>query len=118
MKYSRSQIHRKTHAIPALRFEDQRLTSFSGLVVLQALFARLALRERLRACFRHLPVHSIFGQATILLQLVVHVLRRKEPESRLLADSRNCSTETARRSTESARCRVALSWLMPLAPRV
>ncbi len=74
MKYSRSQTHRKTHAIPALRFEDQRLTSFSGLVVLQALFARLALRERLRACFRHLPVHSIFGQATILLQLVVHVL--------------------------------------------
>lgn len=74
MKYSRSQTHRKTHAIPSLRFEDQRLSSFSGLVVLQALFARLALRERLRACFRHLPGHSIFGQATILLQLVVHVL--------------------------------------------
>ncbi len=57
----------ETHAIPALRLEDQRLTSFSGLVVLQARFARLALKERLRACFRHLPVHSIFGQATILL---------------------------------------------------
>jgi len=74
MKYSRAQTHWKAHRIPALRFEDQRLTSFSGLVVLQALFARMGLKDRLRACFQHLPVHPIVGHASILLQLVVHVL--------------------------------------------
>jgi len=74
MKYSRSETHCKTHSIPVLRFEDQRLTSFSGLVILQALVCRLQLKERLRACFRHLQVHSIFGHATIVLQLVLHVL--------------------------------------------
>jgi len=61
MKYSRSDIHRKAHKIPAIRFEDQSLTSFSGLVVFQRLFAQLNLRERLRACFSHLLVSSIEG---------------------------------------------------------
>jgi hypothetical protein len=74
MKYSRSAIQFKAHKLPVLRFEDQRLTSFSGLVVLQALFLRLQLKERLRACFRQLARRPIFGHATIVLQLVVHLL--------------------------------------------
>jgi hypothetical protein len=36
MKYSKAQVHRKTHGLPALRFEDSQLTSFSGLILLQA----------------------------------------------------------------------------------
>jgi hypothetical protein len=32
------------HAIRELRFEDQRLTSFSGLVIFQVLFLRLKQR--------------------------------------------------------------------------
>jgi hypothetical protein len=32
MKFSRSEIHCKTYRIPRLRFEDQHLTSFSGLI--------------------------------------------------------------------------------------
>ena len=48
MKYSRAETRFKAHKIPVLRFEDQTLTSFSGLVVFQALFSRLQLRERLR----------------------------------------------------------------------
>lgn len=74
MKYSRSAVHRKTHRIPALRFEDQRLTSFSGLVLLQALFGRVQLKAKLQSCFAHLRVHPIFGHATVVLQLVVHLL--------------------------------------------
>jgi hypothetical protein len=31
MKYSKAEVHRKTHGLPALRFEDNQLTSFSGL---------------------------------------------------------------------------------------
>lgn len=74
MKPSRSAIHRKFYTLPDIRFEDQALTSFSGLVVFQALFAKLDLRERLRACFRHLDVSPIFGHHTIMLLLVVHLL--------------------------------------------
>ena len=38
MKCSKASIHRKTHRIPEIQFEDQRLTSFAGLVLFQALF--------------------------------------------------------------------------------
>ena len=39
MKSSRAAVHRKTHALPELRFEEQQLTSFSGMVLIQQLFA-------------------------------------------------------------------------------
>jgi hypothetical protein len=74
MKSSRSEIHRKTYALPILRFEDQRLTSFSGLVIFHKLFDHLALKDRLRRCFKHLGVSPIFGHANIVLLLVVHLL--------------------------------------------
>lgn len=74
MKCSKSEIQRKSFAFPVLRFEDQQLSSFSGLVVFQKLFEALSLKTRLRRCFRHLPVSPIFGHATIVLLLVVHLL--------------------------------------------
>jgi hypothetical protein len=74
MKSSRSEIHRKTHALPVLRFEDQRLSSFSGLVIFQKLFEQLDLKQRLRRCFKHLAVSPIFGHASIVLLLIVHLL--------------------------------------------
>ena len=54
MKFSKSAVHRKIHTLPELRFEEQQLTSFSGLVVVQQLVAHLDLKERLRDCFRHM----------------------------------------------------------------
>jgi len=74
MKPSRSSIHRKTHALPSLRFEDQQLTSFSGLVIFQKLFEVLCFKEKLRQCFRHLKVTPIFGHSSIVLLLVVHFI--------------------------------------------
>lgn len=74
MKLSRASVHRKSHALPTLRFEDQRLTSFSGLILFQRLFASLELKERLRACFAHLRVAPIFGHHLVVLLLVVHLL--------------------------------------------
>jgi hypothetical protein len=56
IKYSKAEVHCKTHGLPALRFEDSQLASFSGLILLQALFARLGLKERLCRCFSHLTV--------------------------------------------------------------
>ena len=74
MKSSKSSINRKTHAVPNLRFEDQKLTSFSGLTVFQTLFDHISLKNSLRACFKHRVVSPIFGEATIVLLLVIHLL--------------------------------------------
>ena len=74
MKYSKSAIHRKFHSLPDLAFEDHRLTSFSGLIVFQALFARLDLKSTLNRCFRHLKVSPIFGHGVVVMVMVVHLL--------------------------------------------
>ena len=74
MKFSKAAIHRKTHRIPVIKFEDQRLTSFAGLVVFQALFSHIGLKQQLSGCFRHLGVSPIFGHGVIVLLLIVHLL--------------------------------------------
>jgi hypothetical protein len=74
MKRSRKSVRTKATAIPELRFEDQRLTSFAGLVVIQRLFQVISLKTRLQKCFRHLSQGKIFDRATIFMQLVIHVL--------------------------------------------
>lgn len=57
-----------------VRFEEQDLTSFSGLVIFQGLFARLRLKERLWRCFRHRDDRFIYADHLIVLMLVVHLL--------------------------------------------
>ena len=74
MKSSKSQIHAKFHSIPTIRFEDQQLTSFSGLLIFQLLFKRLNLKQRLKNCFSHLKVFPIFGHHLVVMLLVVHLL--------------------------------------------
>jgi len=74
MKSSKTAIHRKTHRIPEIKFEDQRLTSFAGLVLYQSLFARLGLKQQLAGCFRHLTVSPVFGHGVVVLLLIVHLL--------------------------------------------
>lgn len=74
MKLSRSQVRRKTSCLPVLRFEDQKLTSFSGLLVFHLLFSRLQLKERLRRCFRPLRSSSAYDLPAIVLGLILHLL--------------------------------------------
>jgi hypothetical protein len=74
MKLSRKSVRTKGSSIPELRFEDQRLTSFAGLVVIQAFFQRIAFKSKLQRCFRHLSVGKIFDRGTMFMQLVVHLL--------------------------------------------
>ena len=74
MKRSRKSVRRKAHAIPEIRFEDHRLTSFGGLVVFQKFFALIGLSNRLRQCFRHLGNGKVFPRATLFLQLIIHLL--------------------------------------------
>ncbi len=74
MKRSRKSVRTKATAIPELRFEDQRLTSFAGLVVVQKFFQFISFKLRLQSCFRHASQGKIFDRATIFMQLVVHLL--------------------------------------------
>lgn len=74
MKCSKSAIHRKTHRLPEIQFEDQNLTSFAGLVMFQALFSELGLKGRLNDCFRHLTGRPIFGHGVVVMLLMVHLL--------------------------------------------
>ena len=74
MKRSRKSVRTKATAIPELRFEDQRLTSFAWLVVIQKFFQIISFKMRLQTCFRHLSQGKIFDRATIFMQLVIHLL--------------------------------------------
>jgi hypothetical protein len=74
VKSSKAQTHVKVHKIPVIRFEDQKLTSFSGLLLFQVLFKRLNLKQRLNRCFDHLKISPIFGRHYVVLLLIVHLL--------------------------------------------
>lgn len=74
MKYSRAEVLRKFRQIHVINFEDQRLTSFSGLIIFQRLFNRLELQTNIQRCFKHLKAGSIYGHYKIVLLLVVHLL--------------------------------------------
>ena len=60
MKISRRDADCKAHAIPVLEFEDQTLTSYSGLVVFQQFFSQIGLKQRINGCFRHLRRGKVF----------------------------------------------------------
>ena len=74
MKYSKSDIQSKVHSLPDLKFENQALTSFAGLVILQKFFAAMKLKQRLQSCFTHLNNGKIFNRATVFLQLIIHLI--------------------------------------------
>lgn len=74
MKVSRRQVQKKTHALPQLKFENQTLTSFAGLVIFQKFFAVIKLKERLRGCFRQFGKDAVYNRARLFLQLIVHLL--------------------------------------------
>ncbi len=54
VKSGKAQIQAKCYKIPTIRFEDERLTSFSGLLIFQALFAHINLKARLKKCLNYL----------------------------------------------------------------
>jgi hypothetical protein len=74
VKSRKAQIQAKYHKIPAIRFEDQKITSFSGLLIFQVLFSRINLKKRLKECFSHMKISPIFGRHLVVLLLIVHLL--------------------------------------------
>jgi hypothetical protein len=88
MKSSRRQVRRKAHALPSLKFENQSLTSFAGLVVLQQFFAVIRLKFRLARCFAHQATGKVFARSILFLQFILHLLLgyRELRESRYYQD--------------------------------
>ncbi len=74
MRLSRDQIYTRACSIPKLRFEEQQLTSFGGIIVFQKLFEKLNLKERLRQCCAHLLAKNLYHPAVIVQLLIVHLL--------------------------------------------
>ena len=74
MRVSKDQIYSRACSIPRVRFEDQELTSFGGIVVFQKLFAQLNLKERLRRCCAHIADKNLYHPAVIVQLLIVHLL--------------------------------------------
>jgi hypothetical protein len=74
MKHSKSDVRCKFSALPELRFDDQQLSSFSGLIIFQQLFATLDLRRRLSRCFEHRAANPIFSTTSIAMLLIVGAL--------------------------------------------
>jgi hypothetical protein len=74
MKHSRQNVERRAHAIPRIKFEQQRLTSFAGLVLVQSFLAAIDFKAGVTSCFRHVRSGKIYARATVFLQLVVHLV--------------------------------------------
>ena len=73
MKYQKRHVYSRTRSIPELRFEDQRLSSYAGLVVLQELFCKLDLSNRVRSCFTHIRNEAIVDFRVVAMILIVHL---------------------------------------------
>ena len=65
MKLSKSDVQGKASPIPTIRFEEQTLTSFAGLVVFQHFFNPLGLKRRLWGCFQHLGGSVVYNHHVI-----------------------------------------------------
>lgn len=74
MKLSRAQTHCRVYKLPELRFEDQRLTSFSGTVILHALFKSMNIRGKLQQCFAHRQKGIVVGFHSVALLLIIHLM--------------------------------------------
>ena len=74
MKLAKGDIYSQASSIPTLKFEEQQLTSFAGLIVFQKLFERCRLKERLHEACAHLLPRHYYSFSTILQCLVVHIV--------------------------------------------
>jgi hypothetical protein len=73
MKHSKSDVRCKFTCLPQLRFDDQQLSSFSGLIVFQQLISDLDLKRRLSRCFEHQKGSPSFSTTSIVLVLIISV---------------------------------------------
>ena len=74
MKVAKGDIYSQANSIPELKFEDQQLTSFAGLVVFQKLFRNCRLKQRMEESCAHLLERHYYSFSTIVQCLIVHII--------------------------------------------
>jgi len=74
MRPAKKEIYTRASSIPALKFEAQELTSYSGIVVFQKLFGKLNLKERIGKACADLGERNLYRPAVIVQVLIVHLL--------------------------------------------
>jgi len=74
VKHSRRSVEGKTYVTPNIKFEQQQLTSFAGLVILHPFLAAIHFVADLKRCFAHTRAGKVYGRATVFLQLIIHLL--------------------------------------------
>ena len=74
MRVNKHGIYSNASKIPALKFEEQKLTSFGGLVVFQNLFNKLELPKKLAACTSHINAKRFYKHSTVLQCLILHIV--------------------------------------------
>ncbi len=114
MKLSKAAVRGKATLGMEVRFETQRLTSYSGLILFQHFFSLMGIKERLWRCFRHLEAKPIYGHHVVVMLLVVHLIighrrlrdldyyRDDELVKRVLGVKRLPDVSTVSRSLSSA----------------
>lgn len=65
-------IFRKTKKVLRPEFEDQSLTSYSGLVIFESLFKRLDLKNKFISCFKHINSAPKYKHGIIILLLTLN----------------------------------------------
>ena len=90
MNCKQSNVYRKYRQINTIQFETEKQTfsSFAGLIVFQKLFRQLALKAKLKSCFKNNLLQGVIQYHSIMLMLVVHILLgyRELRDSRFYAD--------------------------------
>lgn len=74
MKLSSQQVRANKCCLPTIKFHDANLTSFAGIILFQALFKKLQIKEKISKCFEHLQFSPSYPLARIFQILMVHVL--------------------------------------------
>jgi len=74
MNISKQHAKCKVKNIPRPEFEEQSLTSYSGLVIFQALFKKLNLTANIKSCFKHIQTSSPYKHHIIMVMLIMHII--------------------------------------------
>jgi hypothetical protein len=74
MKISKNAAQSKPTSIPDIQFQDQKLTSFAGAVILQKFFDRIGIRKGVQDCFRHIEHKRSYNDGLIMMVLIVHLM--------------------------------------------
>jgi len=76
VRVAKSAISARSRTIPELKFEDQEMTSFGGLVAFQKLFQDLDLERHLAGCFRRLDrkTSHFYKYHKVMMCLIMHIV--------------------------------------------